>query len=382
MIATQTICKSFGATQANVDVSIAIQAGEIVGLVGENGAGKSTLLSILAGFIQPDSGDISVEGLPVVFSSPSAALDAGIGLVHQHLSLIPTFTVREQLALAGWTEPALPKSLVHDFNGDEIIENLSLGQRQRVEIAKALVANPRTLLLDEPTSILAPSEVAGLFSLLEDIRSGGTAVVIVTHKLREVMSLAGRIIVMTGGRIAGTFERLGGQWAPNTETAILARMFAWDEQPHAEDYTPKHGQPVRAIDAPAMPVLSASGIATEIEPGSQRLSGIAFDLLPGQVHAIVGIDGQGQSELAEVIAGYRPATGAMTLDGQEMQPLTAVERAIRGVGLLVDDRLGEAAVGSFSIAENLVLKRPRPSRIERRGVFRQWRSQETCPWGD
>src|SRR5680860_720957 len=163
MLAVRHVSKAFGATQANADVALEIEAGEIVGLVGENGAGKSTLLSIIAGFMKPDAGEVLIDGQSTQLGSPMAARNAGIGMVHQHLSLVPTFTVREQIALAGWREQTLPGLLAGDLDGDAVIEHLPLGKRQRLEIAKSMIASPKVLLLDEPTSILAPSEVEALF---------------------------------------------------------------------------------------------------------------------------------------------------------------------------------------------------------------------------
>ncbi len=369
MLTAANIAKAYGATRANDDVSFEVASGEIVGLVGENGAGKSTLLSILAGFIRPDAGALAVDGRAVAFASPADSLAAGIGLVHQHLSLVPTFTVREQLELAGWSSTALPETLANDFRGNEIIEQLSMGRRQRVEIARALIVEPRVLLLDEPTSILAPSEVGALFGSLRRLRESGIAIVIVTHKLREVMAMADRIVVMANGRTNGAFARADGEWAPDTGGEILRRMFAWDE-----DGLPPDGaasETTVADQAMGPPVLRVSGLNAPAGDGSRQLQGVEFDLASGCIHAIAGIAGQGQAELAEAIAGYGACDGRISLDGLDLQPLSAVNRAAHGVALLVDDRLGEAAIGSFSLAENLVLKRPRKAGLGRNGFFRR-----------
>lgn len=372
-LAAHDISKSFGPTLANDRVSLTVAAGEIVGLVGENGAGKSTLLSILAGFLRPDSGLLAVDGQAVAFTSPADSLDAGIGLVHQHLSLVLSFTVREQLALAGWTSTALPKMLASDFRGDEVIEQLSMGQRQRVEIARALVREPRILLLDEPTSILAPSEVDALFEALGELRRSGIAIVIVTHKVREVMSIADRVVTMAGGQITGIFGRDASDWAPDAEHQMLERMFAWTDPPRSNldafPETPGRSDVHETAREPSM--LRLFGVGAASRHGSRRLVEVGFDLPPGQIHAFVGIDGQGQTELAEVIAGYREADGAIELAGQDVQPLCSTERAERGIALLTDDRLGEGAIRSMSIADNLVLKRPRSRTLVGNAVFRR-----------
>lgn len=372
MLTVLHVSKTFGDTQANADVSLEIEAGEIVGLVGENGAGKSTLLSIIAGFLRPDAGEIVLNGDAVPLASPASARNAGIGMIHQQLSLVPTFTVREQIALAGWKERTLPGLLAGDLDGDNVVEQLPLGKRQRLEIAKAMIANPGVLLLDEPTSILAPTEVEALFDLLNLLRNDGAAVVIVTHKLREVMSIADRIVVMTNGRITGEFVRSNGDWSNETERSILSLMFDWDSDPAASDAAaPKASGPRKAVCRHPVTVLEVDGIGTEPIIGSRQLHDIHFELMAGHVHAIVGVDGQGQTELAEILTGYRAAGGSIALAGQDVTLLSAVRRAESGMALLVDDRLGEAAVGSFSVAENLVLKRPRERGLERWGVFRR-----------
>lgn len=378
MLIAERISRSFGTTLANDKVSLTIGTGEIVGLVGENGAGKSTLLSILAGFLRPDSGLLTVDGLPVTFASPADSLSAGIGLVHQHLSLVPSFTVSEQLALAGWSSASLPETLVADFRGDEIIEQLPMGRRQRVEIAKALVPKPKVLLLDEPTSILAPSEVGALFDVLETLRRAEIAIVIVTHKLREVMTISDRIVVMADGKITGAFERHDGDWALGVGDEILHRMFAWGENDNAMSLELGRNAGQRhlsnTVDSP--PMLRLSGVKAASRPTSRELQGIDLDLVPGQIHAIVGIDGEGQTELAEVIAGYRRSDGRIELAGHDLQSLSSIQRARLGLGLLVDDRLGEGAIGSLTTADNLILKRPRPRALARHGFFRRTRVAE------
>lgn len=373
MLMASNVSRSFGSTLANDMVSLTVGSGEIVGLVGENGAGKSTLLSILAGFLRPDTGTISINGGITNLSSPGVALSVGIGLVHQHLSLIPSFTVSEQLELAGWTSASLPDVLAADFHGDEIIEHLAMGRRQRVEIAKVLVARPKVLLLDEPTSILAPSEVDALFEVLRSLRGAGIGILIVTHKLQEVMTLADRIVVMAGGKVTGSFDRTGDAWDPGTGNEVLKRMFDWTA-PDSATITCA-AMATEPKDDPALddfrPVLRLLDVNVASPGGGPEIGDINFDVLPGQIHAIVGIDGQGQADLAGVIAGYQRSGGRIELAGHDISNVPSIERARLGLALLVDDRLGEAAIGSLSIAENLVLKRPRPESLARGGLFRR-----------
>jgi simple sugar transport system ATP-binding protein len=368
VLAAQHISMAFGSVQANRDVDFSVGPGEIVGLLGENGAGKSTLLSILSGYLPPDAGRIEVSGREMAFRSPGDALAAGVGLVHQHLALVPAFTVREQLTLAGWKSRHLPPFLAGDFSGDELIASLVMGQRQRVEVAKVLVSSPRVLLLDEPTSILAPSEVGSLFALLEEIRRDGTAIVLVTHKLREVMTLVDRIEVMAQGEVAGSFARHHGNWHPGTEDAVLVSMFGRDATPIREAMPER--RPRVSTPEVGTAVLSATNLAAPATAGGRAVRDISFELVAGQIHTVAGVDGQGQTELAELICGYRHGTGSLTFDGTPVLGLTALERAEMGLAMLVDDRLGEAGIGSFSTSDNLILKRPRPAGTSRWGILR------------
>ncbi len=373
VLSVQGITKRFGSTVANDDVSLGVGAGEIVGLVGENGAGKSTLLSILAGYLRPDSGTIEIAGEPVSFRSPADAIREGIGLVHQHLSLVPSFTVREQLRLAGWSESGLP-GIVASLNPDTTIERLSLGERQRVEIAKAMVPGPSLLLLDEPTTILAPGEVEGLFSTLRDLRDGGTSMVIVTHKMAEVMDIADRIVVMAQGQVRGEFNRdVTGGWAEGAASAMLTAMFGVFSEAAPES----SGIATRVpVDTGARPLLTLIGVTSLDDESGQRVSEVDLTLEAGRIYAIAGIDGGGQRELARIIAGYRSATGTIALDEHDIIDVSAIDRTASGIRLLVDDRLGEGAIGDFTIAENLVMKQPRPAFARSFGIMRWGKVRE------
>ena len=229
-----------------------------------------------------------------------------------------------------------------------------------------MASNPRVLLLDEPTSILAPSEVGELFAILESLRDNGTAIVIVTHKLQEVMRIADRVVVMAKGAVNGDIERQQRVWPEGVERTILNAMFEWDGQPEGE--TEETGQ----AELPhATAALEVSRLATNGSHAGRRLHDVTFDLPSGTITALIGIDGHGQHELAEAICGYVPTAGKVLLDGNDLSSASAVDRAGAGIALLVDDRLGEAAIGSFTIAENLVLKRPRPRSLSRARFFRR-----------
>lgn len=371
-LSAHEVTRRFGPIVANDQVTLTFRGGEITGLVGENGAGKSTLLAILAGFLQPDSGTLRIDGWPVLFASPAKSQAAGIGLVHQHLSLVPTFTVREQLALAGWRSAWLPDLLELDFHGDDRIEDLPAARRQRVEIACALVGNPRVLLLDEPTSILAPSEVAALFGTLRMLRDRGVAVVIVTHKVHEVLSLADRVITMARGKVTGAFSRQGAMWEDGIGAAILERMFGAGRSPQHPVHDVTHRTEAKSnSDTGKGPLLRLESVRSAMPSGSRGDAGVDMALMPGVLYAVVGVAGQGQTELAETIVGYRPGSGRIELAGTPIDDLPAVERAALGLSLLVDDRLGEAAASAMSVADNLILKRPRPFGLVDRGFFRR-----------
>lgn len=360
------ISRAFGRIRANDAISLTVKRGEILGLLGENGAGKSTLLAILAGFEQADAGTVRINGTPVRLATPAESIRHGISLVHQHFSLVPTFTVAEQLRLAGWTKSDPPPILGHDMTPDTRIEHLAPGQRQRVELAKALVNDPRILLLDEPTSILAPSEVDGLFATLGQLRNAGTAIIFVTHKLREVLAHADRIVVLRRGRVSGTFPRNAHGWPTEMERHVVAAMF---DAPEGRVATAEPATP--SVASRSTPVLVATNLTTTGMAGHVSLQDVDVAIRPGEVHAVVGVDGQGQGLLANVLAGYQRATGGIDLDGGSMVGLDAGAFAAAGVGFITGERVRDGGVGSFSVADNLLLKRQRNPRFARRGMIRK-----------
>jgi general nucleoside transport system ATP-binding protein len=368
VLETRDITKRYGPVVANDRLGIEIRPGEVLGLLGENGAGKSTLLSVLSGMTEPDAGDVLVDGRPVHFRGPADAIGHGIGTVYQQFSLVPTLTVREQLRLAGWRSPGLPAILGDRVTGDERIDALSLGQRQRVEIAKALLSEPRILLLDEPTSILAPTEVEQLFALLDGIRRQGVAIVLVTHKLREAIALSDRIVVLRHGAVAARVERPSAGWDHDVEASLLGAMFGEAPDPApGVSLRPKAPVPVQDADGP--PLLAARGLTSRMDTGHRSVRDVSLEIRQGEICAIVGIDGQGQRELAEILAGYRAADGEIVVRGRSLSGMSAPGFRRAGVGYLTDDRHGEGGVGSLSIAMNLMLKRQRGRPFSRRGIL-------------
>lgn len=360
------ISRSFGRVQANHDISLAVHRGEILGLLGENGAGKSTLLSILAGPEREDSGTIQMDGKPVRLATSAEAIRQGISLVHQHFSLVPTFTVTEQLRLAGWRGPALPAILGSDIPANARIQHLAPGQQQRVELAKALVHDPRVLLLDEPTSILAPSEIEGLFGTLRLLRDAGTAVIFVTHKIREAMAFADRIVVLRRGRVSGEFAGGAGGWPAGTEQGVVAAMFESREEGAVSGTLGPS-----SVAPSSQPVLVAANLTTIGIPGAVGLRDIELTIRKHEIRAIVGVDGQGQGVLADVLAGYRKASGRIELSGRSMIGLDAGAFAAAGVGYITGERVRDGGVSTFSVADNLLLKHQRHPRFARHGMIRK-----------
>lgn len=376
MIETRCISKTFGTTIANDCLSLTIRRGEILGVLGENGAGKSTLLSILAGRIQPDSGDVLINGKPVTFGSPRDALRAGISVAYQHFSLVPTLTVREQLRLAGWAKVSLPDLLRSRFDGSEQISGLSLGERQLVEIAKALVPSPRVLLLDEPTSILTADETRRLFEMLEGLRRRGTSVVMVTHKLGEAMEICDRIVVLRRGTAVDSVERAGGGWEDGTEARLLGWMF--DREAVAMPLAPPAGPAgtddprpgTGAVDG-RRTLFRLQSVSTTSRPGRHALHEVSLEVREGEICAIVGVDGQGQRELADVCAGYTIADGTVTLRDRPLRAGNQREFSHAGIAYLTDDRMDVGTIAGSSIEDNLVLKRQREWPFSRHGLLRR-----------
>ncbi len=377
------LTRRFGDVVANDGLSLEVKPGEVVGLLGENGAGKSTLLAALAGFGQPDAGEIRIDGNVVVLGSPADAIRVGIGTVFQHFALVPVFTVREQMRLSG----ALSRSawtLLDDIDLDQRVADLSVGERQRLEIARVLVRRPRLLLLDEPTSTLSASQVEDLFDVMRELRREGAGVVFVTHKLPEALSIADRLLVMRQGAIVAEVARddpnahLGG-WEPGIEARLLRAMFGGMNSEAADiagvgsvaSGPEARGEADGANRSDSHePLLKVSEASALISYGRHRPVDITFAVRPGTTLAIVGIDGQGQRELAELLAGHLPSTGSIRVAGREVGGMGAAERQRLGVGYLTDDRVGEGGIPDLTVALNLVLTRQRRPEFQRFGILR------------
>jgi len=366
LVRLQGIVKTFPGVVANAGIDLAIFPGEVLALLGENGAGKSTLMSILVGLYRPDEGTILFGGERVELRSPRDAIHRGVGMVHQHFRLVDSLTVAENILL-GWREPRflldLRNSAAHvrrlaDQYGFEVdpaayIWQLSVGERQRVEILKMLYRNARVLILDEPTAILTPQEVEQLFRAVRRIRNEERAVLFISHKLDEVRAIADRIVVLRAGRVVG-------QASPQASPRDLAQMMVGHDIP----VPPKRHLP------PGAPVLEARGLHVHGDRGPLAVRGVSLQLRRGEILGIAGVAGNGQRELLEAIAGLRfPAGGSLSFNATDIASLTVRDRWVRGLAYIPEDRLGQGLVGAFTVTENAVLRDYDRPPISRGAIF-------------
>lgn len=352
----RNISKHFPGVIANDNINLTLHHGEILALLGENGAGKSTLMNIIYGLYQPTSGEILVEGKPAVMHNPNDAIALGIGMVHQHFQLVPVMTVAENIMLGSETVQngllntrAVAKrisELSHRYNLDvdpyALVEDLPVGMRQRVEIVKTLYRNANILILDEPTAVLTPQEIEGLFAVMKLLKEQGKSIIFITHKLKEVLQVADRIAVLRGGKAVGEAD-------PKTATqATLASLMVGREVILTVD---------KAVATPQETVLDLQGIRAEDDLGQPALRGISFQVRAGEIVGVAGVQGNGQTELVEVITGLRKVTaGSILIDGQQMTNATPRQITESGQSCHVpEDRHAYGMVDGYSIADNLVL---------------------------
>lgn len=361
MIQLSNISKSFGTTAALCDVTLGLQRGERLAIVGENGAGKSSLMNVLYGLYRPDAGEVRLDGEQVRFRGPRDAIARGIGMVHQHFMLVPTLTVAENLVLGD--EPGrfgsldlraaraeverLGSELSFRLDPDAQVGTLTVGAQQRLEIAKALRKGATTLILDEPTAVLTPQEADELFSVTRTLSAAGRTVVFIGHKLKEVLAFATRIAVMRRGRLVGEVT------PEQTSPEALAAMMVGQSVASAE-----WSRPVpRPTGQPSGPVLEVKGLCTAPRQGRRALAEVSLTLGPGEIVGLAGVDGNGQRELAEVLTGLLPSTaGEVLVAGQRLGADPAAARRL-GVAHIPEDRLARAIVGPMSVEENLSLGR-------------------------
>ena len=350
------ISKAFGPVQANRDISIQVAKGTIHGIIGENGAGKSTLMSILYGFYRADAGEILINGRPTQIPDSQAAIRAGIGMVFQHFKLVQNFTVLENVILGAEDGALLTPSLAKarkvlaelareyelDVDPDAMIEDLSVGHQQRVEILKALYRNAEILILDEPTGVLTPDEADHLFRILRGLREQGKTVVLITHKLREIMEITDTVSVMRRGEMTATVRT--GTTSPEALAELMVgRKVLLDV--------------AKGAAQPGKVVLEVEGLRVVDADRVERLRGISFQIRAGEIFGIAGVAGNGQSELLEVLGGFRRATGSVRLNGAELD-LTGTRsdgqtRRAAGIAHVPEDRQRLGMIMDFAAWENI-----------------------------
>lgn len=365
------ITKRFPGVVANDDVSVSVSAGEVVALLGENGAGKSTLMNVAYGLLAADSGEMAVEGEVVNIRMPKDAIALGIGMVHQHFMLVETLTVTENIVLGleptsgfgGVLDRQNARQKVQELSDryrlkvepDARIVDLSVGMQQRVEILKALYRDARILILDEPTAVLTPQEVRELFEIVRELVKRGLAVVIITHKLEEVMAFSDRIVVMRMGRVVG--ETTPG--ACNEES--LAKMMVGREVVLEVEKSPAR---------PGDVVLDIENLAVLDDRKLEAVRGVSFEVRGGEIVGIAGVDGNGQRELVEAITGLRrPTKGHVMLKGKDIthaDPATSIDA---GVSHIPEDRHRRGLVLEFDLVENLALGDHRREPLAHHGLL-------------
>jgi len=350
------LTKRFGSFTANDGIDLTVDPGEIHCLLGENGAGKSTLMNMLYGLLDPDAGEILLDGRPVHFASPGEAIDAGIGMVHQHFMLVPVFTVaenvmlgREQTGLPGVLSRRKAAALVRDLSDryrlrvdpEARVEDIPVGVQQRVEILKALANDAKILILDEATAVLTPQEIDELFAIMRDLRDSGTSIVFITHKLKEVRAIADRITVIRRGAVVATADASASE-------AELAELMV--------------GRAVRLTvdkgDAGELgePTLSVDGLTVVNDRGHTVVRDLDLQVRAGEIVGVAGVQGNGQTELVKVILGLiKPTAGTIRLGNRDITSASPQRSLEQGIGYVPEDRKLDGFVGSFSVAENLIL---------------------------
>ncbi|MDO5494923.1 MAG: ABC transporter ATP-binding protein [bacterium] len=364
------ITKRFGTFTANDSIDLVVEPGEIHCLLGENGAGKSTLMNVLYGLYSADEGQILLDGVEQHFDGPGDAMEAGIGMVHQHFMLVPVFTVAENVmlgnestAFAGQLNMGEARAKVQEIaarfgfhvNPDSVIEDLPVGVQQRVEIIKALSRDANVLIFDEPTAVLTPQETDELMEIMRQLKAEGKAIVFITHKLREVREVADTITVIRRGRVVG-------QASPTSTDAELAELMVG----RAVELKVPKGEPQYSDS-----LFEVKNLEVTDEAGTVVVDDVSFSIRGGEVLVVAGVQGNGQTELAEAIVGLMPPSdGSIMLDGKELRGKTVRRVLDEGVGFVPEDRSVEGLVGKLTVAENLILDRTNDPKFVKMGSLR------------
>jgi simple sugar transport system ATP-binding protein len=348
------ITKKFGDLVANDSINLKVNDSHILAILGENGAGKSTLMNIVYGLLSADLGEILIDGKKVEINSPADALAVGIGMVHQHFMLVPVFTVAENIVLGHEQSQrgvitltdakAKIKRICDEFkfeiDPDALIENLPVGVQQRVEIIRALMYEAKVLILDEPTAVLTPQETDELLNMMKVLKSKGTSIIFITHKLREVKEVADQITVIRRGKVVGTVD-------PDTSQEELASLMVGRDVDLKVD---------KSNSSPGETILKIDGLNIYDGSGRAIVSNLSIDIKSGEILAIAGVQGNGQSEIARAIMNLEPhVTGSVKIEGSEILGNTVHESIKSGIAFIPESRELDGLIGSFSIAENLIL---------------------------
>ncbi len=361
------ITKRFGTFTANHRIDLTVEPGQIHCLLGENGAGKSTLMNVIFGLLQPDEGDVLIDGVATRFANSGEAVRRGIGMVHQHFMLVPVFTVAENVVLG--FEPTKSfdrldrqrareeiRTVSREFNlevdPDAIVEELPVGLQQRVEILKALSHDAELLILDEPTAVLTPQEIDALMTIMRSLAASGKSILFITHKLKEVRAIADVITVIRQGEVVGTAQ------ASDSEAELASMMVGRDVNLTVD----------KAVVTPGDEVLVVTDLVVRDDRGLPAVNGVSLSVRAGEILALAGVQGNGQTELVEAIAGMRPVeSGTITLRGTDITNHSPRQVLDAGIGHVPEDRQLHGLVLSMSVADNLVLNTPRRAPFARRG---------------
>ena len=362
------ITKRFGSFTANDQISLKVEPGQIHSLLGENGAGKSTLMNVLFGLLRPDEGEILIDGVVAPIADSGEAVRRGIGMVHQHFMLVPVFSVTENVVLG--FEPTksfdrvdyrratediqrLSQQFHLDVDPDAIVENLPVGLQQRVEILKALSHDAELLILDEPTAVLTPQEIDSLMAIMRSLAAAGKSILFITHKLKEVKAVADVITVIRQGHVVGTAE-------PSASESELASMMVGRNVQLTVEKSPFN---------PGAEMLEVRDLVVLDDRGLVAVDGVSIDVRAGEVMALAGVQGNGQTEFVEALVGMRPVlSGTITLHGRDITNLTPRQALDAGLGHIPEDRQRDGLVLSLSVADNLVLNTPRRAPFARHGT--------------
>lgn len=370
-----SIDKWFGANHANDAVSLAVPKGSIIGLIGENGAGKTTLMHMVFGYIRPDGGQIRVNGREVAISSPADAIAAGIGMVHQHFMLVDTFTVIENVVLGAERGPLMADTLTAaraelarlsatfglDVDPDARVGDLPVGAKQKVEILKALYRRAEILILDEPTAVLTPTETEHLFAILRQWRAEGRTVILITHKLKEVLAITDRVVVMRRGAKVAELDTAA------CDAPLLAEHMVG--RPVALSVT-------KARARPGPPILDLRHVRIVDGEGIVRVADLDLTLRAGEIAGLAGVTGNGQSELVEAIAGLRPIAGGEIRFKDKALGIGGDADAVRarrkaGIAHVPEDRLRMGLIEDLAAQDNAILGRQDESGLNRHGFLRK-----------